>query len=83
MLRKLVCAGAIVPLITGAAAAQDLSIPFKPKTPPPSQEQIERQKAADKAYDAAIHTTKSRPPIHGATSVPPRASSNRLRGTAA
>ncbi|MGA8650092.1 MAG: hypothetical protein ACLP19_17810 [Xanthobacteraceae bacterium] len=55
MLRKLVCAGAIVPLITGAAAAQDLSIPFKPKTPPPSQEQIERQKAADKAYDAAIH----------------------------
>jgi hypothetical protein len=62
MLRKLVCANAIIFLITGAASAQSnsdaqspLSMPFKPKAPPPTQEQIERQKAADKAYDAAIH----------------------------
>ena len=61
MLRKLVCAGAIVLLITGAADAQlnpdtqssRLSVPFKQESPP-SQEQIERQKAADKAYEAAI-----------------------------
>jgi hypothetical protein len=55
MLRRLVCACAIVPLIAGAAAAQDLSIPFQRKSAPPSQEQIDRQKAADKAYEAAIH----------------------------
>jgi hypothetical protein len=62
MLRRLVCAGAIVLLITGTAGAQSnsdaqspLSMPFKPKAPPPSQEQIDRQKAADKAYEAAIH----------------------------
>jgi len=62
MLRRLVCAGAIVLLITGVAGAQSnsdaqspLSVPFKSKAPPPSQEQIERQKAADKAYEAAIH----------------------------
>jgi hypothetical protein len=63
MLRRLVCAGAIVLLITGGAGAQSnsnaqspLSItPFKPKAPPPSQEQTDRQKAADKAYEAAIH----------------------------
>jgi hypothetical protein len=61
MLRRFVCAGAIVLLITAAAGAQSnsdaqspLSLPFKPKVPPPSQEQIDRQKAADKAYEAAI-----------------------------
>lgn len=62
MLQKLVHAGAIVLLITGAAAAQSnsdtptnlMSVPFKPKSPPTTQDQIERQKAADKAYDAAI-----------------------------
>jgi len=63
MLRKLVYASAIVLLITGVAGAQSipdaqsspLSMPFKQKAPPPSQEQIERQKAAEKAYDAAMH----------------------------
>jgi hypothetical protein len=69
MLRKLVYASAIVLLIASAAGAQSnsgtqsnsdvqsspLSMPFKPKAPPPTQEQIERQKAADKAYDTAIH----------------------------
>jgi hypothetical protein len=54
MLRRLVCAGATILLITGTAGAQsNLSVPFKSE-PPPSQEQIERQKAADKAYQAAI-----------------------------
>jgi len=61
MLQRLVCAGAIVLLITGAAGAQSnsdaqspLSVPFKPKAPPPTQEQIDRQKAADRAYEAAV-----------------------------
>jgi hypothetical protein len=62
MLRRLVCAGAVILLITGTAGAQSnteiqpspLSVPFKAKESPPSQEQIERQKAADKAYEAAI-----------------------------
>jgi hypothetical protein len=54
MLRRLVCAGATILLITGTAGAQsNLSVPFKSESPP-SQEQIERQKAADKAYQAAI-----------------------------
>jgi hypothetical protein len=59
MLRRLFCAGATILLITGTAGAQSnsetqspLSMPFKPKEPPPTQEQIERQKAADKAYEA-------------------------------
>jgi hypothetical protein len=54
MLRRLVCAGATILLITGTAGAQStLSVPFKSE-PPPTQEQIERQKAADKAYQAVI-----------------------------
>lgn len=58
---RLFCAGATILLITGTAGAQSnsetqspLSMPFKPKEPPPTQEQIERQKAADKAYEAAM-----------------------------
>ena len=54
MRRKLVHAGAVVLLITGAAGAQEVSVPFKQKAPPPSKEQIERQKAADKDYEATI-----------------------------
>jgi hypothetical protein len=54
MRRKLVYAGAVALSITGAAGAQELSVPFKQKAPPPSKEQIERQKAADKAYEATI-----------------------------
>jgi hypothetical protein len=62
MLRRLVCAGATILLITGAAVAQSdsdasspLNVPFKPKASPPTQDQIERQKAADKAYEATLH----------------------------
>lgn len=69
MLRQLVYAGAIVLLMTAAVGAQPnsssqsnsdsptslMSMPFKPRAAPPTQEQMERQKAADKAYDAAIH----------------------------
>jgi hypothetical protein len=56
MLRKFAYAGAIIVLITGAALAQsNLSIPFKDPDRPPSQEEIEKQKAAEKAYNAAIH----------------------------
>jgi hypothetical protein len=55
MRRKLVFAGAVALSMTGAAGAQELSVPFKQKAPPPSKEQIERQKAADKAYEATIH----------------------------
>jgi hypothetical protein len=62
MLRRLVCAGATILLITGAAGAQSdsgtqspLGMPFKPKASPPTQEQIERQRATDQAFEAAIH----------------------------
>jgi hypothetical protein len=56
MLRKFVYAGAILAVITGDAVAQStLGIPFKNEGPPPTQEQIEKQKAAEKAYDAAMH----------------------------
>jgi hypothetical protein len=56
MLRKLVNAGAILLLITETAMAQsksNLGIPIKQETPP-SQEEIDRRKAVDKAYDATI-----------------------------
>jgi len=64
MLRKFIYAGAITVLITGAAVAQNgvdvpsqsnIGIPFKDKASPPTSEQIEKQKATDKAYDAAMH----------------------------
>jgi hypothetical protein len=56
MWRRLVYAGAgaVALWITGPAGAQELSVPFKQKAPPPTKEQIERQKAADKAYEATI-----------------------------
>ncbi len=63
MLRKLIPAAAIVALCTGSAAAQDspnsasapssLSIPLNRKLPP-TREEIERRKANDRAYDAAM-----------------------------
>jgi hypothetical protein len=68
MLWKLVYASAIVLLIASIADAQSntsaqsnsdaqspFGMPFKPKASPPTQEQIERQRATDKAYEAAIH----------------------------
>lgn len=54
MLRRLIYASAITFLFAAPALAQDRpSIPLNAK-PPPTQEEIEKQKAADKAYDAAV-----------------------------
>ena len=86
MLRRLVCAGAIVLLITGAVGAQSnsdaqspLSVPFKPKT----HHQL-KNKSIDKRLPtkpmkrpSKRYLTRSLPPIHGATFVPPGSTSNR------
>jgi hypothetical protein len=54
MLRKLIQAGAIVVLFTGAVAAQDSAgIPLNPRKAV-TKEDIERQKATDEAYRAAM-----------------------------
>jgi hypothetical protein len=61
MLRKLIPAAAIVALLAVPAAAQvnpgnqgsNLSIPLNQK-PPPTREEIERQNARDRDYDAAM-----------------------------
>jgi hypothetical protein len=59
MLWRLVCAGATILLITGAADAQSndgqssFGVPFKSKAPL-TQDQIEQQKATDKAYQDAV-----------------------------
>ena len=54
MLRKLIRAGAIVAIFVGPAAAQDsFGIPVNPK-PPPSVQEIEKQKVRDRDYDAAM-----------------------------
>jgi len=53
MLRRLIRAGALVVFLAGGAAAQAQSIPVNPKTPP-TQEEIDRQRATDRAYDAAV-----------------------------
>jgi hypothetical protein len=57
MLRKLIQAGAILFLLTGAAYAQSgfpmPSISLGKDKPPPTPEEIERQKAIDNAYNAA------------------------------
>jgi hypothetical protein len=65
MLPRLIYAGAFVLLIAGAAAAQPNtstsqsdskpSIPIFQQAAPPTQEQIERQKALDRDYEATIH----------------------------
>jgi hypothetical protein len=64
MLRKFIYAGAIIVLTTGAAVAQNganvpsqsnIGIPFKGDAAPPTSEQTEKQKATDKAYNAAIN----------------------------
>jgi len=56
MQRKLIQACVIIALLTGPAFAQNssLSVPVNPGKPPPTQEEIEKQKAADRAYNAAI-----------------------------
>ena len=54
MLRKLIRAGAIAAIFVGPAAAQDsFGIPVNPK-PPPSVQEIEKQKVRDRDYDAAM-----------------------------
>ncbi len=56
MQRKIIQACVIVTFLTGPAFAQNssLSVPVNPPKPPPTQEEIEKQKAADRAYNAAI-----------------------------
>ena len=63
MLRRLMLVSAIAVLSAGPAAAQmespgtqgsGIGIPVNQQRPP-SAEEIEKQKATDKAYDAAIH----------------------------
>ena len=56
MQRKLIQAWVIVTVLTGPAFAQNssLSVPVNPGKPPPTQEEIEKQKAADRAYNAAM-----------------------------
>ena len=54
MLRKLIQVGALVALSTAYAAAQDTpGIPLNPRKPL-SKEDVEKQKAADEAYNAAM-----------------------------
>jgi hypothetical protein len=54
MLRKLVYAGVILGICAGPAAAQDsFGIPVNPKRPPSGAE-IEKRKATDRDYDAAM-----------------------------
>jgi hypothetical protein len=59
MRRTFIVAAASVALFTGYASAQTpesskLGIPLK-STTPLTQEEIERQKTNDRAYDAALH----------------------------
>ncbi len=62
MPRKLIRAGAIVVFFAGCAGAQaQSSIPLNPKRPP-SQEELERQRAAEQAYDAAIKKIPDKKP---------------------
>ena len=54
MLRKLVRAAVIAAMFVGPAAAQDsFGIPVNPKRLPSGQD-IEKQKATDRDYDAAM-----------------------------
>jgi hypothetical protein len=53
MLRKLIRAGAVVAIFVGPAAQDSFGIPVNPK-PPPSVQEIEKQKVRDRDYDAAM-----------------------------
>jgi hypothetical protein len=56
MLRKLIQAGAVLVLLTGTAYAQGFPMPsmsLGKDKPPPTAEEIERQKALDNAYNSA------------------------------
>jgi hypothetical protein len=55
MLRKLIQAGAIIALLTGAASAQMAISPFKPMDKRPmTEEERQKQEAAEKAYKSAM-----------------------------
>ena len=58
MVWKLIQAGAIIACLSGAASAQVMFSPFKAQENkrPPTQEEIDRQRALDNAYKSA--TTK-------------------------
>jgi hypothetical protein len=62
MLRKLIHAGAIAALAAGTAAAQDaVGIPLNARKPM-TQEEIDKRKAADEAYKAAIKKIPDKAP---------------------
>jgi len=55
MLRRLIQAGAILAVFSGPALAQSsLGVPLKPEQPL-TQEEIDKQKAADRAYEQAVN----------------------------
>jgi hypothetical protein len=65
MLRKLIQAGAIVALLTGAASAQmPMGIPLRaPGKRALTPQEIEKQKAIDNAYRSATKTIPNKPAV--------------------
>jgi hypothetical protein len=60
MLRRLIQAGAILAVFSGPALAQSsLGVPLKPEQPL-TQEEIDKQKAADRAYEQAVNKIPDR-----------------------
>jgi hypothetical protein len=79
MLRKLIPAVAILSLVAGPAAAQVALSPFKHQERKLTPEEIEKQKAADAAYKAAmdkIPEKKANDPWGGIREPTPAASSS-------
>jgi len=65
MRKKLVCAGALIVLLTGTALAQFTpSIPLGSmmEKPPPTPEELARQKAIDNAYRSATKKIPDKKP---------------------
>jgi len=64
MLRKLIQAAAIIALLSGTAAAQFMpGIPLNADKPPPTPEEIEKQKAIDRAYRSAAGKIPDKKPV--------------------
>jgi hypothetical protein len=57
---RLIQAGAILALSTAPVIAQ-MSVPLNPKRPP-TQEELDKQKAADQAYEATMHKIPDKKP---------------------